>query len=417
MLSLPKITSVLQNVGREIESEITRQVLFRSEIWLAQSAAATQETLHRSVLTAVEGAMNTLAQRYAAEVLGAAPSQRVGQRPYRSGVRSITVGSPFGPLTIELTKTRSGVLRPNFLQGAKRLTQGMSDLARRLWTAGLSCRDISSVAKESLGDNVSHTTVDGWVQDAHEEVIKWINRPISNKFRYLMLDGLWISVKRQTARKEVLLVAIGITEDGHREVLDVLPAASESTVAWTTLLARLRGRGLDPKQLRLVVTDGNEGLMRSVDQELSGAPRQRCTVHKIRNVVGTSPSSLKAIAPKEVSLVWKAPNKAEARARQAEFVLKYSESHPKMAAILDNDFEATLSFYDLDANLWASLRSTNVIERFNRELRRKFDEMGACNGDVAVARTGAMVAMKTTADWEGGVVKGFKKPQRRRAHP
>ena len=80
-----------------------------------------------------------------------------------------------------------------------------------------------------------------------------------------MLDGLWISVKRQITRKEVILVVIGITENGYREVLDVLPAARENTVAWTTLLTRLRGRGLDLKRLRLVVRDGNEGLMRSVD--------------------------------------------------------------------------------------------------------------------------------------------------------
>ena len=115
------------------------------------------------------------------------------------------------------------------------------------------------------------------------------------------------------------------------------------------------------------------------------------------------------MAPQEVSLIWKDPNKAEARAQEAEFVLKYSEWQPKMAAaILKNYFEATLSFHDLDANLWASLRSTNVIKRSNRELPRKFNEMGACNGDVAGARTGAMAAMKTTADWEGGVVKESK---------
>ena len=308
MLPLPNSVTELQNVGRQIEQEVTQHVLQQADPLLADGSAAMREMLQENVLRAVQKAMNTIALNYAEEVLGAGPRQRVGARPYRSGTRTITVGSPFGPLSIILVKTRAGVLRPQFLTGARRLTQGTAHVARRLWTAGLSCRDISSVAVESLGDEVSHTTVDGWVQQAHSKVMRWLNRPITKDFRYLMLDGLWVSVKRQTARKEVLLVAIGITEDGRREVLDVLPSASENAVAWTTLLARMRGRGLDGKQLRLVVTDENEGLMKSVASELPSAPRQRCTVHKIRNVVGTSPTSIKSIAPKEASLIWQAPN-------------------------------------------------------------------------------------------------------------
>lgn len=94
---------------------------------------------------------------------------------------------------------------------------------------------------------------------------------------------------------------------------------------------------------------------------------------------------------------------------------KYRESHPKLAAIVEDDFEATLTFYDLDANLWRTMCSSNLVERINREMRRKFDDMGACKGDVAVTRTAAIVAMKLSSDWKGTVVKGFKPKGRRNA--
>ena len=91
-------------------------------------------------------------------------------------------------------------------------------------------------------------------------------------------------------------------------------------------------------------------------------------------------------------------------------------SHSKLAAIVQDDFEATLNFYDLDARIWRSLRSTNVIERFNRELRRKFNEMDVCKGDIAVDRTVAMVAMKITEDWQDSIVRGSTTPKRKATH-
>lgn len=101
-------------------------------------------------------------------------------------------------------------------------------------------------------------------------------------------------------------------------------------------------------------------------------PRQRCTVHKVRNV-GHAPLALKSTVPKEASAIWKAPNKSDARVLAAAFVPKYKETVPKLAAIIEDDFETTLTFFHLDANLWRTMRSSNVVERINREMRRNFE--------------------------------------------
>jgi putative transposase len=418
MSVLPEMNQGLKSIAPTLGQLVEQAVVASVQPLLEGQGDALGAALDEAVVAGVEHAMTTMAQRYAAQILGAEKSSRVGSRVgYRSGTRTISIGSPFGVLRVEMVKSRTGALRPPFLSGCARFTESMKDLGRRLWTAGLSYRGISDVAEDTLGVGASHTSVGHWVQEAQQEVLTWLNRPISASIRYLVLDGLYVSVKRQTAKDEALLVAVGVTADGHREILDVLPAPSESTDSWRTLLARLRGRGLCCEQLQLVISDGCAGLISAIGEEFPGVRRQRCVVHKIRNVIGTSPPALKAVAPKEASAIWKAPNKSEARVRQAAFIAQYQDSHPKLAAIVADDFEATLSFYDQDASRWASLKTTNLSERVNRELRRKFRDMGACKGDVPVSRTAALVAMKLSKQWEGSVVEGFKiKKTRRAAH-
>jgi putative transposase len=286
---------------------------------------------------------------------------------------------------VALVKSRAGLLRPDFLKDAARFSEGIKQLAVRLWSYGLSYRSISDVSADTLKAPVGRTSVATWVQDAEKDVLSWLSRPVPSDIRYLMLDGMFVSKKRVTARREPVLVAVGITDAGTRHVLDVLPASGETFEAWSTCLHRLKGRGLDVSKLRLAITDGCSGLIKALQVELPAVPRQRCTVHKTRNVLQAAAPAVKSAAAKQATAIWNAPNKSEARQRAAEFERKWMPEHPNLVAIIRDDFEATLTFYDMDANTWKRLRSTNIIERFNRELRRKFDDMGACRGDAAVA--------------------------------
>lgn len=410
------LANVMRGVNRaeaEMQAMVAQSVAAAAAPLVAPGGRALGEMLDRAVTGGIEQALSGVAQRYAVEALGAERSQRVDVRQgFRSGTRKRRLVTPLGTLELSFVKSRTRTLVPPFLANRGQFMAGVAALGRKLWVRGLSTRNVAAVAEEALGGAVSHETVAGWVQESYEEVLTWLNRPIPSSVRYLVLDALWVSVKRQTARKEAVLVAVGIAADGSREVLDVMSAPTESHAHWATFLARLRGRGLDPKQLRLAITDGNEGLMGAVEAELPGTPRQRCTVHKVRNVVGRAPKALKSIAPREASAIWKAPNKSEARARATAFIEKYRGSHPYLADIVANDFEATLAFFDLDASLWKTMATTNVVERVNRELRRKFDDMGGCKGEQAVTRTAALTAMKLSRDWEGTVVKGFRKPRR-----
>lgn len=134
---------------------------------------------------------------------------------------------------------------------------------------------------------------------------------------------------------------------------------------------------------------------------------------KVRNVLHAAAPSVKSAATKHATNIWNAPNKNEARQRAAAFIKAWAPEHPRLAAIIQDDFEATLSFYDMDANTWKSLRSTNIIERFNREMRRKFRDMGTCHGDGPVLRTSGLVAMRLAKSQAGTVVRGFKSATRK----
>jgi putative transposase len=416
MLEIAEVNPAMEHASSFVQTTVSRHVLDAALPLVEPNGRALASLLDHAVVSGIENAMSTLAERYAAEVLGAERSARSGGRQgYRSGKRTRTLTTPMGELTVSLVKTRGAVLVPPFLQKAGKFTQDVVALGRRLWVQGLSLRGVSAVASDALGGNVSHTEVGSWVHEAHDEVMRWLNRPIAENIRYVVFDGMYVSVKRENARKEALLIAVGITESGKAEVLDVLPAPSESLESWSTQMARLRGRGLKPSQLRLAISDGNEALIRAIESELPGVPRQRCTVHKVRNVIGKSPRALKAVAPKEASAIWKAPNKSEAKVRAAAFIERYRESQPALAAIIEDDLEATFAFFDLDANLWKTMRTTNVGERVNREMRRKFNDMGACKGDHAVTRTAALIAMKLSENWNKKIVEGFKKKPRRNA--
>jgi putative transposase len=409
MKNVPAISPCAQMPLEAVSEAVTDRILESINTLRADDGAGLSSLLDSAILDGIDRAFSAAAHRHAVAVLGAERSERAGARAgYRSGMRSIQIAGPLGPLRVALVKSRAGLLRPDFLKDAARFSEGIKQLAVRLWSYGLSYRSISDVSADTLKAPVGRTSIATWVQDAEKDVLSWLSRPVPSDIRYLMLDGMFVSKKRVTAGREPVLVAVSITDAGTRHVLDVLPASGETFEAWSTCLHRLKGRGLDVSKLRLAITDGCSGLIKALQVELPAVPRQRCTVHKTRNVLQAAAPAVKSAAAKQATAIWNAPNKSEARPRAAEFERKWMPEHPNLVAIIRDDFEATLTFYDMNANTWKSLRSTNIIEQFNRELRRKFDDMGACRGDTAVTRTAGLVAMRLAKSWQSKVVRGFR---------
>lgn len=257
MGNVAEIRSGLQDLVR---SGVSAAVQREAEAMLAPGSEGLMSLLDAAVVEGIEVALAEVSESYATQVLGAARYARTSARAgQRSGHRSRRVVTPFGRIELRFVKTRSGAVVPPFAQDLGRFAREVMQLGRELWTRGLSTRTVAKVAEDALGGRASHTTVATWVQDAADEVLRWLNRPLRKDIAYLVLDGIYVSILRESARTEPILVAVGITESGEKEVLDVMPAPSESAESWSTLLARLRARGLDPRTLKLVITDGNDG--------------------------------------------------------------------------------------------------------------------------------------------------------------
>lgn len=409
MTLIAKKEEVLNSTNQIISQTVAQSILAGSD-----DPVALSENIDHAIHEGIAVAFSSMSERYASEALGAERYGRTSERTgLRSGYRTKHYQTTWGKIAVRVVKSRQGLLLPPVLR-TRNLALNVAERVRALWVDGLSTRDIARASSElsslGLGD-VSHTTVAKTIRDVSEQVLQWLNRPVRQDIVYLSLDAKYVSILRETANKEPILVAVGITADGHKEILDIMPANSESYDAWRTMLSRLRNRGMRTEQLRLVATDGNPGLIRAVEESLPKTRRQRCVVHKVRNVMGRSPVHLKSVAPKEASEIWKAPNRDEAEERAKQFIEKYAESHPKLADIIRDDLDATLSFYALDSKVWKSLKSTNVQERINRELKRKFLEIGALKGETAATRVAVMLAIRHNELTRNDIVKGFKKPR------
>lgn len=415
MSNLTAISPSEQIPFENVSQAVSVQILADFNGQRDNDGAGLSALLDAAILEGINRAFTVAAEAHASAVLGVERSVRAGSRAgYRSGTRTVRVGGPLGVMDIALVKSRKGLLRPDFMKDAGRFTAGVKQLAVRLWTHGLSYRSIEAVSQEALKAEVGRSSVGSWVQDAEAEVLAWLARPITGDIRYLMLDGIFISKKRVTTRCEPVLTAIGITDAGDKHVLGVIAAPNESFESWSALLQQLKRRGLDAGKLRLVASDGCAGIIKALGEELPDVPRQRCTVHKTRNILHKAAPAVKAAAAKEATAIWNAPNKSEARQRAAIFETNWRLEHPHLADIIRDDFDATLTFYDMDSTTWKSLRSTNVIERFNRELRRKFRDMGACRGDKPTVRVAGLIAMRLAKSWDGTVVRGFKAAMRKK---
>lgn len=283
----------------------------------------------------------------------------------------------------------------------KRFWYDLTELALMEYGLSLSLRRIAAKLGKALG-GISLSTLTSRIHSIEAGIWAWKNRPIEDVPDVVQLDGIWFSrmvptgkrkrdkrgrlrmMKRRVAR--VVLVAVGIwTKSGKREILDWHVASSESEDAWLHLLDRLYDRGLTGERgLRLIVHDGNGGVTSALCYGYFDVLEQRCIFHKIRNVADgfrkDGGGSVEEIT-KDTSHVFKGKSKWAVKQRLWHFRKKWESRQPKSVRSLMSDFEKTLSYFDAGIDAVRFLRTTSQQERANRELRRKFDQMGVVQSE------------------------------------
>jgi transposase-like protein len=202
----------------------------------------------------------------------------------------------------------------------------------------------------------------------------WRQRPLQEHWRILYLDGVHFSIRHgEQADSTLILTALGVDLEGHKEVLALRACAEEDKDGWACLLQDLRRRGAT--HVDLIVTDGHEGLLAAVADLFSATPRQRCLVHKQRNVLNAIPRRARADVQAELTGIWEQPSKGEALAQLAAFKAKYRKRYPEAVRSLTEEEEKTFTFYDFPERMHRHIRTTNAIESLFSNVRQRTDQI------------------------------------------
>jgi putative transposase len=319
--------------------------------------------------------------------LGCARHARNAQRTaYRNGYYSRDLESGFGlirDLRVPRLRvgSRSRSLEQHLFERYHRRRPEVERFVRTLFFAGVSTRAVGEVLEILLGFSPSATAVSRMVAALDKEVKTYHARPLEDEYVYLFFDGLTVTLKEAPgAKRRLVLVAYGITKEGKRRLIDFRVAQSESQAEWDRFLRSLLERGLIGRRLKLITTDGGQGLRAAVKDCFPDAPLQLCWAHKLRNVAGYLHRANEAACLAGARKLYLASTRQEALALWKEWKATWEALEPKAVACLQRDLQALLTFLSQDAcpkEHRRLVRTTNYIERLIRELRRRTRPMGA----------------------------------------
>jgi transposase-like protein len=232
------------------------------------------------------------------------------------------------------------------------------------------------VAQTLMGVAPSASAVSRLNQSLTEQFETWRERPLLTHYRILYLDGIHFTVRHgEQTDSTIILTALGVDLEGNKEVLALRACAEEDKDGWSCLLQDLRCRGAT--QMDLIVTDGHEGLLSAVCALFPATPRQRCVVHKQRNVMNAIPHRERQEVATELAGIWKQEKKADALLNLAAFKAKYRQRYPEAVRSLMEDEEHLLTFYAFPPVMHRYIRSTNAIESFFSNVRQRTDQIDA----------------------------------------
>lgn len=308
-----------------------------------------------------------------------------GRPGYRNGKRKRRVQVGSGVVEVDAPKL-TGALLPfssEVLPAWKRRGEELEEAIVQLYAEGLSTRDFQRALGSLWGEaGLSKSSVSRANKTLHQAFTAWRTRDLSgDDVLYLFLDGVYLKMRVGKGRAEAVLVAHGISAEGKRVLLGVMLGARESEDSWKSLLMNLEARGLRPPAL--VIHDGNAGLAKALKAVWKDVPRQRCIVHKIRNVLDRVPKAHQGEVKRELRNIFYAPCLDEALTAVKAFAAKFGRRFPTACGVLARDLADCLTFYRFPEAHWKRLRTSNVIERAFREVRRRTNVVGRFPGEMA----------------------------------
>jgi transposase-like protein len=331
------------------------------------------------------------------ELIGAERGERSEERlAHRNGYRPRAWQTRAGEIELAIPKIRRGSYFPSFLEPRRRSEQALVSVVQEAYVAGVSTRKVDQVV-ESLGLRISKSEVSRICAGLDEQVDAFRHRPLEGRYPYLWLDAK-VEKVRDGGRvvRKALVLAYGVHESGYREVIALDVGEAETEAFWRSFLRSLVERGLTGVQL--VVSDAHAGLKKAIAQVL-GCPWQRCSVHFLREALGHARREQQPMLAALIRPIFGAESGDHARELIGDALERLRKPLPKIAVLLEEAEEDLLAFYAFPADHWTKLRSTNPLERFNREVGRRTDVVGIFPNDRALIRLAASVVIEQNDEW------------------
>lgn len=340
--------------------------------------AVVQQHLSEVVRTTVQDTLNALLDAEADRLCGAKRYEHSPERvDTRAGHYERQLHTKAGEVTLQMPKLRSLPFETAIIERYRRRETSVEEALLEMYYAGVSMRRVEDSTEALWGTRVSPSTVSELNQKVAGQIEGWRNQLIEGEHAYVFLDGIWL--KRSwggEVRNVSVLVAIGVNQDGYREVLGVAEGTKEDKASWQNFLRHLASRGL--KGVKLLIADKCLGLVESLAEFYPHAAYQRCAVHFYRNVWSLVPSTKVRPVAAMLKAIHASEDREAARAKVLQVVAKLHELKlPAAAALVRDHIEETFSYYAFPSEHQRSLRTNNPLERIMREIRRRTRVVGA----------------------------------------
>jgi len=367
----------------------------------------TAEVVAKTLITEHADFLREAVAMVAAQLMEAEITDEIGARKgevserrttHRNGYRPRAWETRVGEIELAVPRKRDGSSYfPSFLEPRRPAEQAIVSVVMEAYVNGVSTRKVDRLVEQLGIHGMSKDRVSALCRGLDERVEAFRNRSLEGAYPYLWLDAKHLKVRdRGHVRSKALVVAYAVSESGHREVLGIDIGEVETEALWTEFLRSLRSRGLGG--VRLAVSDHHDGLKAAIARIL-GCPWQRCTVHFVRNMQGHCRRSDRGLVAAALREVFDAEGLGAARERVGQVIERLHGAAPKVAELLEDAEADLLAFYRFPAAHWPKLRSTNPLERLNKEIGRRADVVGIFPNDAAAIRLTGALLIEQNDEW------------------
>jgi len=350
----------------------------------------------------LETILNQVLEALATETIGAQKYERTEERKaYRNGSRERSLKTRIGTITLDVPRLRSGEFSHELFERYQRAEQALVLTMMEMVLQGVSTRKVTKITEELCGTSFSKSTVSQLCKGLDETVQAFRNRPLEKRYPFVMVDAMYVKVRELgRVRSKALLIAMGVNEEGYREVLGFTLWDSETHLGWKTFFEDLKKRGIG--QVDYVISDAHTGLVKALQEVFVEAAWQRCQVHFMRNIMEACPSKVKPQLLEDLRDLWSSKDPELARERFQEILVTYEALAPKSMEVLEAGFDDAIAVLHLPTKYRRRLRSTNSLERLNQEIRRRERVIRIFpSGESAIRLMGALLAQQSET-WLSG---------------